>query len=291
MRQNNKSVFLRLMGYLKPHIGKLLLALVLVGVVTASDLLRPIIIGTAIDAITTGSVFSRIVRYFILYMGLLLAGTACNAAQMWLLQKLGQGIIFRLRQELFAHIHHLSLRFFDITPVGRIVTRVTNDVETLNELFSSILVTMVKNVALILGYACVMLYLQWKLALLSFALLPLVFFLTRLFTRLYRTTHRITRTKVSALNTYLSENISAMKLIQIFHREREKQHEFSRRSGDLFQSNFREIVVYGTFQPMIYFISMASLAIVLGLGGYLVMGGAISIGTLYIFQSYVRSFF
>ena len=289
--QNKKSVFLRLIKYLKPHVGTLILALILVTVVTASDLLRPVLIGRAMDVITAGGLFSTIVKYFVVYILILLCGILCNAAQMWILQKLGQGIILKLRDELYAHIHKLSLRFFDITPVGRIVTRVTNDVETLNELFSSILVTMVKNVVMILGIAGVMLYLNWKLALLSFVLLPLVFYLTRIFTKLYRTTHRITRTKVSALNTYLSENISAMKLIQVFHREEEKKSEFSQRSGDLFQSNFREIVVYGTFRPLIYWISIVSLAAVLGVGGLEVMGGTISIGTLYIFQSYVRSFF
>ncbi len=289
MRKNN--VLLRLMGYLKPYIAALLLTLLLVLVVTGSDLLRPVLIGNAMDGITEGSAFSMILRYFLLYICVLVAGTLCNAAQMWLLSRLGQEIIFKIREELFAHIHSLSLRFFDITPVGRIVTRVTNDVETLNELFSSILVSMVKNMVLILGYAVVMLYLQWKLALISFALLPLVAYLTRAFTKLYRTTHRITRTKVSSLNTYLSENLSAMKLIQICHREPEKRYGFQKRSGDLFRSNFREIVVYGTFRPLIYFISIVSLGLVLGLGGFQVMEGTISIGTLYIFTSYVKSFF
>lgn len=289
--QKNKGVFFRLLGYLRPHVGTLLLALGLVMVTTVSDLLRPVIIGSAMDEITAGGVFSVVVRYFAIYLALLVFGTFCNALQMWILQKLGQGIIYKLRSQLFAHIHKLSLRFFDITPVGRIVTRVTNDVETLNEMFSSILVTMVKNCVLILGYAGVMLYLEWRLALLSFVLLPLVVWLTRIFTKIYRSTHRITRTKVSALNTYLSENLSAMKLIQVFHREKEKQYEFSQRSEDLFQSNFREIVVYGIFQPMIYWISIVSLATVLGFGGLQVSNGVISIGTLYIFTSYVRSFF
>ena len=291
MQQNNKGVFLRLLGYLRPHIPTLVLALILVLAATGSNLLRPVIIGRAIDAITAGGVFAVILRDFLLYITVLILGTVCNAVQMWILQKLGQNIIFKIREELFAHIHSLSLRFFDVTPVGRIVTRVTNDVETLNELFSSILVTMVKNVVLILGYAAVMLVLNWRLALLSFALLPLVVLLTRLFTKVYRTTHRITRTKVSSLNTYLSENLGAMKLIQLFHREAEKNHEFSYRSQDLFQANFREIVVYGTFQPLIYWISIVSLAAVLGFGGHLVLAGSLSIGTLYIFSSYVRSFF
>ena len=289
--QQNKHVFLRLMGYLRPHVGKLLLALALVAVVTASQLLRPILIGTAIDVITAGGLFSRIVRYFVLYILLLLAGTFCNAIQMWMLQKLGQGIIYEIRRDLFAHVHSLSLRFFDVTPVGRIVTRITNDTETLSELFSSILVNMAKNAVLILGYAAVMLALDWRLALLGFLLLPLVIWITRVFTRLYRSTHRITRTKVSALNTYLSENLSAMKLIQLFHREKEKQAEFSQRSGDLFQANFREIVVYGIFQPMIYWISIVTLAMMLGFGGRSVLAGSLSIGTLFIFTSYIRSFY
>ena len=291
MKQNKKGVLLRLLAYLRPHMGLLLVALLMVLVTTVSNLLRPILVGSAVDTITAYGAFSQVLRCFALYIALLLCGTVCNAVQMLVLQKLGQNIIFRIRQDLFAHIHRLSLRFFDITPVGRIVTRVTNDTDTINELFSSILVNMVKNVVMLIGLAGVMLYMNWALALLCFALIPLVAYLTRQFTRFYRTTHRITRTKVSALNTYLSENLSAMKLIQLFHREREKRHEFEQRSGDLFESNFREIVIYGTFQPLIYFISIVSLALVLGLGGYFVMGDVISIGTLYIFSSYVRSFY
>ncbi|MDD6239353.1 MAG: ABC transporter ATP-binding protein [Oscillospiraceae bacterium] len=291
MQKTKPGVVRRLMAYLRPRKKTVALALLLAMVVTVSDLMRPVLVGNAMDSITAGSTFSVIVRYSAVYMGILVLGTCCNAIELWILQKLGQDIILEIRQQLFRHIHSLSLRFFDITPVGRIVTRVTNDVETLNELFSTILVTMVKNAVLILGYAGVMLYLNWKLALVSFILLPLVVYLTRLFTKLYRTTHRITRTKVSAMNTYLSENLSAMKLIQVFHREREKQREFRQRSGDLFQSNFREIVVYGTFRPVIYFISILALASVLGFGGKQVMDGALSIGTLYIFTSYVKSFF
>ena len=291
MQKTKPGVVRRLMAYLRPRKKTVALALFLALVVTVSDLVRPVLVGNAMDSITAGSTFSVIVRYSALYMGILVVGTCCNAIELWMLQKLGQDIILEIRQQLFRHIHSLSLRFFDITPVGRIVTRVTNDVETLNELFSTILVTMVKNAVLILGYAGVMLYLNWRLALVSFLLLPLVVYLTMLFTKLYRTTHRITRTKVSAMNTYLSENLSAMKLIQVFHREQEKQREFRQRSGDLFQSNFREIVVYGTFRPVIYFISILALASVLGFGGKQVMNGALSIGTLYIFTSYVKSFF
>ncbi len=291
MQRTKHGVFFRLMGYVRGNIGTLVVALLLVLIVTVTSLLRPIIIGNAIDEITAGSIFRNIIHFFVFYILLLIVGTAANMIQMWLLQKLGQKVIYRLRNDLFSHIHKLSLRFFDITPVGRIVTRVTNDAETLSQLFSTILVSMVKNIALIVGYAAVMLVLQWKLALLSFVLVPVVCYLTVLFTKIYRSIQRITRTRLSSLNTYLSENLSAMKLIQVFHREKEKQHEFSRHSQELFHANLREITVYGAFQPIIYWISILSLAIVLGFGGYLVLGGSISIGMLYIFSSYVKSFF
>lgn len=132
MQNNKPGVFRRLMGYLRPQKKTAAFALLLVLVVTVSDLIRPILVGHAMDSITAGGTFSLIVRYSAVYLVILVLGTICSAAQMWILQKLGQDIIYQVRQELFAHIHNLSLRFFDITPVGRIVTRVTNDVETLN---------------------------------------------------------------------------------------------------------------------------------------------------------------
>jgi ATP-binding cassette subfamily B protein len=291
MRKLNNGVFRRLLKYLRPHVGSMALAMVLVLVVTGCDLLRPILMGNAMDLAVGGGVFSQVLRLGAVYITLLVLGIVCNMLQNWILQRVGQDVIFEIRKELFAHIHRLSLRFFDITPVGRIVTRVTNDVETLNELFSTILVSMVKNVVLILGLAIVMLVLNWRLALLAFVLLPVVFAMTRLFTKLYRTTHRITRTKVSALNTYLSEHISAMKLIQVFGREREKNQDFRSRSEDLFRSNYREIVVYGIFRPLIYWLSIVSLATMLFFGGKFVLEGTVSIGTLYIFISYVKSFY
>ena len=289
--QKKKGVFRRLLQYLRPHLASLLLALFLVLVITVCELLRPILIGNAVDAITDGCEFRSLIPGFVLYLVLLSGGCLCSMGQTWILQKMGQDVIYHLRMELFEHVHSLSLRFFDITPVGRIVTRITNDTESLNELFSTVLVNMIKNVVMILGLACVMLILQWKLALLSFLLLPVVFAAARLFTKLYRTTHRITRTKVSALNTFLSEHLSGMKLIQIFHREAEKNSEFSQRSEDLFQSNYREIIVYGTFQPLIYWISILALAMILGVGGKLVMNEVISVGTLYIFSNYIKSFY
>lgn len=280
-----------LLPYLRPHAGALTGSILLVLVVTASSLMRPILLGDVIDLISAGEPFSGALQLGGQYLILLAAGVACNMLQMWMLQRIGQDVIYAIRKDLFGHVHQLSLRYFDVTPTGRPVTRITNDVETLNELFSTVLGSMVKNIALVIGLAAVMLALNRKLALISFVLLPLVCLLTGWFTKQYRSVHRVTRTRLSMLNSFLSEHLSSMKLIQIFHREREKTQEFDTRSESLFRSNYREILVQGIFRPIVYWISILALAIVLYFGSGLVLAGTISLGTLYVFTSYIRQFF
>lgn len=154
--------------------------------------------------------FTGICRAALLYLGALLAGFVLNALQTYMLQKLGQDIIYKMREELFAHIHSLSLSFFNTQPVGKLVTRVTNDTEAVNEMFSSVLVRLFKNIIKIIGYAVVMLSINVKLAGYSFLLLPLIGVLTFVFRHLSRQAYRITRNKITDINTFLSENISGM---------------------------------------------------------------------------------
>jgi len=226
--------------------------------------------------------FTGICHAALLYLGALLAGFVLNALQTYLLQKLGQDIIYKMREELFAHIHSLSLSFFNTQPVGKLVTRVTNDTEAVNEMFSGVLVRLFKNIVKIIGYAVVMLSINVKLAGYSFLLLPVIGVLTFVFRHLSRQAYRITRNKITDINTFLSENISGMKLIQIFTREK---------SMGLFKAGFREVMIFAIFRPVIYFLSIVALVIIIGRGGSLVLGGAISIGTLYIFINYISSFF
>ena len=203
----------------------------------------------------------------------------------------GQNIIYNIREEVFDHISRLSLRFFDITPVGKIVTRATNDVEALHEMYANILVRLIKNAATIIGLAVVMLMLNVKIALFAFALLPFIVGLTVLFKRISRMTYRITRTKITALNTYLSEHLSGMKVIQIFAREKEKNAEFGRKNKDLYRANYREMMVFAVFRPSIYFLSVVALSIIIWTGSSSVIRGAITVGTLYTFIQYINSFF
>ena len=235
--------------------------------------------------------YSGVKRIAILYFAVLILSTVCTIVQTLILQTAGQGIIFNIRNEIFEHIHSLPLRFFDIHPVGQIVTRVTNDVESLNYMYSGVLVNMVRNAVMLIGYALVMLSLNVRMAMIGFALLPIVFVLTYVFTKTSRRIYRQIRTKVSALNTYLSEHISGMKLIQVFAREDEKYKQFTDSTDDLYRSRIKELLVSAFFRPLINFIANLALALILYYGAHFVLEDTITVGVLYIFTSYIRSFF
>ena len=235
--------------------------------------------------------FKGILKAGILFLLLLFSGFFLNLADTWLLQKMGQQIVYKLREETFTHIHSLSLSFFNTTPVGKLVTRVSNDTEAVNELFSTILVKLFKNVVKIIGYAVVMLSINVKMAGISFLLLPLVAILTFVFRHLSRKAYQITRNKITELNTFLSEHISGMKLIQIFAREKEKYSEFEGKSMELYRANFREIMTFAIFRPSIYLISVIAMILVIRTGSLSVLNGSLSLGTLFVFITYISSFF
>ena len=235
--------------------------------------------------------FKGILKAAILFLLLLFSGFFLNLADTWLLQKMGQQIVYKLREETFTHIHSLSLSFFNTTPVGKLVTRVSNDTEAVNELFSTILVKLFKNVVKIIGYAVVMLSINVKMAGISFLLLPLVAILTFIFRHLSRKAYQITRNKITELNTFLSEHISGMKLIQIFAREKEKYSEFEGKSMELYRANFREIMTFAIFRPSIYLVSVIAMILVIRTGSLSVLNGSLSLGTLFVFITYISSFF
>lgn len=235
--------------------------------------------------------FVGILRAALLYLLMLLIGFILNYMDTWMLQKMGQKIVYQMREEVFTHIHSLSLTFFNSTPVGKLVTRVSNDTEAINELFSSILVKLFKNTVKIVGYAVVMISIDVRMAGLSFLLLPVVTFLTFLFQILSRKAYQITRTKITDLNTFLSEHISGMRLIQIFAREEAKYKQFKGKSQELFEANWREVMIFAIFRPAIYLTSILAMVIVIGGGSYWVLQGTLSLGTLFIFISYISSFF
>ncbi|WP_296461804.1 ABC transporter ATP-binding protein [uncultured Acetatifactor sp.] len=285
------NALLHLLSYMKPYAGWMAICLVLVLVLTGFDLYRPILIGDAIDLFETQGDYGVIVDTAVKYGIVLVLSFVFNITQSWLLQKTGQSIILTVRKELYAHIQSLSSRYFDLTPVGKLVTRVTNDVEALDEMYSGILVRLFRNIVKIIGLAAVMLMLDWRLSIISFLLLPVVAVLTVVFRKIARETYRISRTRLTDINTFLSENISGMRIIQIFGREKRKFEEFNDKNYKLYRAFYREMMVFAIFRPLIFILSILALMTVLGVGSKDVLNGTISIGTLYIFAQYIQSFF
>ncbi len=234
---------------------------------------------------------SGVRRIAMIYLAVLLVTMVCELTEVWLLQRTGQNVIFDIRQQVFEHIHTLPLRFFDTNPVGRIVTRVTNDVESLHRLYAQVLVRFFSNAALITGYAVVMIRINIRLAALCFVFLPVIFALTLWFRTMARRIYRAVRTKIAALNAFLSENISGIRLIQIFAREKEKAEEFRGRTSELFHTQMQELMVFAIFRPVIGFTATFALAALVYRSGVSVLAGTLTLGTMYVFTNYIRSFF
>ena len=288
---NKKSSTMRLVAYMKPYAHWVIFALLLVLGLTAFDLYRPMLVGDAIDTFGANGNYDVIIATAIKYAVVLALSFAFNIAQTWILQKTGQNIILQMRKDLYRHIQSLGSRYFDITPVGKLVTRVTNDVEALNEMYSGILVQLFRNIVKIVGLAGVMLVLDVRLAAISFVLMPLVIGLTVLCQKIARNIYRLYRTRLTDINTFLSEHLSGMKIIQIFGRQERKFEEFHDKNTKLYKAFYREMLMYAVFRPLIYILSILSLMIVLWFGSKNVFDEIISVGTLYIFSNYIRSFF
>lgn len=288
---NKKSSTMRLIAYMKPYAHWVIFALLLVLGLTAFDLYRPMLVGDAIDTFGANGDYDVIIATAIKYAVVLALSFAFNIAQTWILQKTGQNIILQMRKDLYRHIQSLGSRYFDITPVGKLVTRVTNDVEALNEMYSGILVQLFRNIVKIVGLAGVMLVLDVGLAAISFVLMPLVIGLTVLCQKIARNIYRLYRTRLTDINTFLSEHLSGMKIIQIFGRQERKFEEFHDKNTKLYKAFYREMLMYAVFRPLIYILSILSLMIVLWFGSRNVFDEIISVGTLYIFSNYIRSFF
>ena len=235
--------------------------------------------------------FQGVLQKALIYCLLLVTGFVSTLLEIWLLQKMGQEIVFSMRKDIFTHLFKLPVEFFNHEPVGKLVTRVTNDTEAVNELFTSVLIKFFRNTIMIVGYAVVMLSIDVRMTGYAFLMLPVVGGLTILFRFLSRKAYRIVRNRLTDVNTFLSENLSGMRLIQIFTREEEKKQEFQKKSQLLYKAHFREIMTFAIFRPSIYLLSVVALVIIIIVGSKLNMKGTITVGTLFVFITYIRSFF
>lgn len=281
----------RLLRYLRPHRAKVVLAVALLFVAAGLELVGPWLTKLALDrAIPQGDV-GFLTVLVTAYAASLVLAFVLEYAQVLLTTWLGQRVMYELRVEVFAHLQRLSVRFFDRNPVGRLMTRVTNDVEVLNELFSSGVVTVFGDLFTLLFIVGMMLLLDWRLALVTFAVLPFVAAAAFVFRGLIRQSYRDIRVRLARINAYLQERLGGMRTTQLFGREEDAFGRFREINRDHLDANLRSITFYALFFPVIEVFTAIALALILWYGGGEILQGAMTIGTVAAFLQYARRFF
>lgn len=226
-----------------------------------------------------------------LYLAIVVGTFFLHYGQVYILHYTGQRIVHSIRQQIFSHLQRLPVQFFDRNPVGRLVTRVTNDTDNLNEMFTSVLVYLFQDIFLLLGVLVVMFRVHWQLALVSLAVMPLVALVTVQFRVRARDAYRQVRVKLARINATLAENLAGMRIIQIFNQEERKLREFDEINRDHYQSMVQEVRVFATFRPAVEFFSSLGLALIIWYGGGRVIQDTLDFGLLYLFTEYMNTFF
>ncbi len=234
---------------------------------------------------------SSLINLSILYFIIISVGFGLNFVQVFLLNYTGNKIVYEIRDQLFNHLQNMSLSFFDKNPVGRLVTRVTNDTETLYEMYTSVLVNLFKDVFLLIGIVLIMLRLNVKLALISLLVLPLVLIAASIFRIKIREAYREVRVKLASINSFLNENFTGMKTIHIFKREKQQFSNFDESNKELLKANEREILVFAIFRPSMEVLRSLGISIIIWYGGGQVLRQTIEFGVLFAFINYIKLFF
>jgi len=232
-----------------------------------------------------------VMRIASLFAFALLVRFLFGGLQMYLLQFTGQKVMYDMRQQIFAHILRLPVSYFDRVPVGRLVTRVTNDVAAINEMFTSMLVNLFRDAFLIVGVLSIMFALEWRLAFVILALFPIIVFAAFQFRNRVRSAYREVRRQIAKLNAYLQESISGMRIVQVFVQEREANKRFMAISSDKYLASMKQMVIFAVFRPLMSFLSSFALALVIWYGGLNALSGGLSLGALTAFIQYVRMLF
>ena len=291
------EIIRRLMAYAKPYRGKFLFVgcIMLVGI--AYDILSPTIIGRVTDLIKDQFELPELYRLVAIYAGILIVSMICVYVQAIVLQKVGQKIISGMREDLFTHIESLSHEQMNATPVGKLVTRITNDTNAISLMFTSLLVNLVKNLFVIIGVLAAMIALNYELTLMVLCFVPFIVLFTMIFRKFARRAYRRVKDRTTDINTYLSENLSGIKITQIFNREEEKLRDFREKSLALGKAKRDQILVFGIFRPLVYVLYISSVLCLFYLGGkgYLdggsFLGQTLKASTIVSFYMYINKFF
>jgi ATP-binding cassette, subfamily B, multidrug efflux pump len=296
----------RLLGYLRPYKWQVVVALLSIILKAGADVLGPFLTKTAIDKYLSSasahnhSILDRflssrplvgIAQLGIAYLLLLLVSFGLEYTQTYLMQWTGLKVMFDLRSQIFRHLQHMHIGFFDKNPVGRLVTRVTTDVDALNEMFTSGVVAIFEDVFVLAGIVLIMLGMNWWLALITFAVLPLIFWATMVFRKSVRDSYRRIRTAIARINSYLQEHVTGMVVLQLFNREKRAYRSFDRVNAQHMDAYKDAIMAYALYYPVVEVLSSIAIAMVIYFGGYGVLRGAVTIGVLTAFMQYAQRFF
>ncbi|MGA0351569.1 MAG: ABC transporter ATP-binding protein [Acholeplasmataceae bacterium] len=295
------EILKRLIAYLKPHKKKFIITMILMFFSIVVQLIPSLLIGITIDVIVDTSILYDEKVSYLLYLsvgfiGILSIGTTIQYFQTLWLQEIGQQIILVMRQEVFDHITALGLDQINQVPVGKLVTRVTNDTNTLSQMYTDVAANLIRNIVYLIGIIIVLGFINIKITLFILLFLPVVLVATIIFRKYSRSAYRQVRSNVSEINAYLSEHLSGMKIIQAFNQEEKKNQTFRAKSKALNKSYMKEIYVFGIYRPLMYLFSIIGTIIVLYLGIVDVMNGAVYLvpftaGLLFSFYNYIRDFF
>jgi ATP-binding cassette, subfamily B, multidrug efflux pump len=286
----------RILGYLRPYKGRVAFAVLLIFATGAAELSLPYLTRLAIDSAIAPSDGTNplppqpqnLPPILFAFLGALLVAFVFRYAQNMLMQSIGQGVMYDVRRQIFNHLQSQSLSYFDHNPVGRLMSRLTNDVDALNEFIGSTVVTVVGDLVILLGVIGIMFWMDWRLALVSLAVLPLIGIASGWFQRLMRTTYRQQRVRLSRVNTFLQENISGMLVVQLFNRERRQHRGFDDLNRDLHVANVEALRIFALFFPTVGFLSTVAIAALLWYGSGGVLEGTVTLGVLVAFFNYTE---
>ncbi len=293
----DSEIVRRLLVYAKPHVKSFALVLLLMIFSIAYEIISPLLVGYIEGMINKEFEMRRLFAIVAVYAVILIVSLVCSYVQAIMLQKTGQKILSAIREDIFTHIESLSHAQLNTMPVGKLVTRVTNDTNAISMMFTNIIVNLIKNSFTIIGVLAAMLLLNYALTLMVLCFVPFIVLFTMIFRKFSRRAYRRVKDGTTAINTFLSENLSGMKIIQIFNREEKKMADFSEQNKALGKSKKQQIFVFGVFRPMVYMLYISSILFLLYLGGrgYIkdtaFLGQTITSATVVAFYMYINKFF
>ena len=292
----DSKLMARLLTYARPYWASLLICILMVGASAALILVPDILMSEAVDlyltqGLDTPEAHAGVLRLAMLLAGALVTAFVINYAQVQLMQFTGQRIIYRIRQDVFGHLQRLHLKFFDANPAGRLVTRVTNDTETLNEMYTSVLINLFRDVFILIGVAIILFQRNAQLAWVAFALVPIVAIFSRYVMKKAREAWREVRTRLARINAFLAEHINGMRVVQLFVREEKTFAEFKAENDGYFKASWAQLMVWAVFRPILDLLANLALVMILWYGGLQSIGGTLTAGTLLLFFRLSQRFF